>query len=35
VEKDLTITTIPGVGHFVQHEATEMVNRTIRMWLVR
>jgi pimeloyl-ACP methyl ester carboxylesterase len=35
VEKDLTITTIPGVGHFVQHEATEMVNRTIRMWLAR
>jgi epoxide hydrolase 4 len=35
VEKDLTITTIPGVGHFVQHEATDMVNRTIRAWLAR
>lgn len=35
VGQDLTITTIPGAGHFVQHDATAMVNRTIRMWLSR
>ncbi|MBK8245928.1 MAG: alpha/beta hydrolase [Gemmatimonadetes bacterium] len=35
VGQDLTITTIPGAGHFVQHDATAMVNRTIRMWLAR
>ncbi len=35
VEKDLTLVTIPGAGHFVQQDASEMVTRTIKMWLAR
>jgi pimeloyl-ACP methyl ester carboxylesterase len=35
VEKDLTIVTIPGAGHFVQHDAADLVTRTIRSWLSR
>ena len=35
VEKDLTIVTIPGASHFVQQDASEMVSKTIRMWLAR
>lgn len=34
-DKDLTIVTIPGAGHFVQQDASEMVSRTMRMWLGR
>jgi len=33
VEKELTLVTIPGAGHFVHHDKTELVNRTIEMWL--
>ncbi len=35
VEKDLTIVTVPGAGHFVQHDAADLVTRTIRSWLER
>ncbi|MFN0121544.1 MAG: alpha/beta fold hydrolase [Blastocatellia bacterium] len=35
LEKDLTLVTVPGSGHFVQHDASEMVTRSIRMWLGR
>ncbi len=35
VEKDLTITTIPGAGHFVQADAPELVTKTMRAWLLR
>lgn len=35
VEKDLTIVTIPGAGHFVQQDAADLVSRTIKMWLAR
>ena len=35
LEKDLTLVTIPGAGHFVQQDATDLVNRTLRMWLAR
>jgi pimeloyl-ACP methyl ester carboxylesterase len=35
LEKDLTLVTIPGAGHFVQQDASDMVTRTIRMWLAR
>ncbi|MCI0338505.1 MAG: alpha/beta hydrolase [Acidobacteria bacterium] len=35
LEKDLTLVTIPGAGHFVQQDAAEMVNRTMKMWLNR
>ena len=35
LEKDLTLVTIPGAGHFVQQDATDLVNRTLKMWLAR
>ncbi len=35
LEKDLTLVTIPGADHFVQQAASEMVTRSIRMWLGR
>jgi len=35
VEKDLTITTIPGSGHFVQADAADLVTKTMRAWLLR
>jgi len=35
VEKDLTLVTIPGAGHFVQQDASELVSRSIKMWLKR
>ena len=35
VANDLTLVTIPGAGHFVHHDKTELVNRTIKMWLNR
>jgi len=35
LEKDLTLVTIPGAGHFVQQDASDLVTRTIRMWLGR
>ena len=34
VEKDLTIVTIPGAGHFVQQDAAELVSTTIKSWLL-
>jgi len=35
LEKDLTLVTIPGAGHFVQQDAAEMVTRSMVMWLKR
>lgn len=35
LEKDLTLVTIPGAGHFVQQDASDLVTRSIRMWLAR
>ena len=35
LEKDLTLVTIPGAGHFVHQDATDLVNRTMIMWLGR
>lgn len=35
VDKDLTIVTVPEAGHFVQADAPDFVNRTIKMWLAR
>jgi len=35
VEKDLTLVTIPGAGHFVQQDAADLVTRTIVAWLNR
>ena len=31
--KDSTVMMVPDAGHFVQHDAADLVNRTIRMWL--
>lgn len=33
VEKDLTLVTVPGAGHFVQQDAAEFVTATLRGWL--
>ncbi|MDH3273761.1 MAG: alpha/beta hydrolase [Gammaproteobacteria bacterium] len=33
VDKDLTLVTVPGAGHFVQQDAAELVTNTMRMWL--
>jgi pimeloyl-ACP methyl ester carboxylesterase len=33
VEKDLTIVTVPGAGHFVQQDAAELVTSTMQSWL--
>ena len=35
LDKDLTLVTIPGAGHFVQQDASDMVTRSIKMWLSR
>jgi pimeloyl-ACP methyl ester carboxylesterase len=33
VEKDLTLVTVPGAGHFIQQDASELVTSTMRWWL--
>jgi epoxide hydrolase 4 len=33
LEKDLTLVTVPGAGHFVQQDAAELVANTMRWWL--
>jgi pimeloyl-ACP methyl ester carboxylesterase len=33
VEKDLTIVTVPGAGHFVQQDAAAFVSSTMKSWL--
>jgi epoxide hydrolase 4 len=33
--KDLTLVTIPGSGHFVQQDASDLVSRTMKAWLNR
>jgi pimeloyl-ACP methyl ester carboxylesterase len=35
VEKDLTLVTVPGAGHFVQHDAADLVQRSMAGWLER
>lgn len=35
LEQDLTLVTVPGAGHFVQHDASDFVTRSMRMWLHR
>ncbi|MEZ6144658.1 MAG: alpha/beta hydrolase [Planctomycetaceae bacterium] len=35
VEKDLTLVTVPGAGHFVQQDAAEFVTRTMVNWLTQ
>ena len=33
IDKDMTLVTVPGAGHFVQQDAAELVTTTIRSWL--
>jgi pimeloyl-ACP methyl ester carboxylesterase len=33
LEKDLTLITIPGSGHFVQQDASEQVTKAMVLWL--
>jgi pimeloyl-ACP methyl ester carboxylesterase len=33
--KDLTLVTIPGAGHFVQQDASDLVIRSMKAWLAR
>ncbi len=35
LEKDLTLVTVPGAGHFVQQDASELVTKTMKWWLSR
>lgn len=35
LEKDLTLVTIPKAGHFVQQDAVDLVNRSMKSWLAR
>jgi epoxide hydrolase 4 len=35
IGKDLTLVTIPDAGHFVQQDASDLVSRTMRAWLLR
>jgi pimeloyl-ACP methyl ester carboxylesterase len=35
LENDWTLLTIPQAGHFVQHDAADLVTRTIMNWLAR
>ncbi len=35
LESDLTLVTIPKSGHFVQQDASDLVTRSIKMWLKR
>jgi pimeloyl-ACP methyl ester carboxylesterase len=30
---NLTVKIVPGVGHFIQHEAPDYLNQTIASWL--
>ena len=33
LEADMTLVTVPGAGHFVQHDAPEFVTRQMETWL--
>ena len=35
LERDLTLVTVPGAGHFVQQDAAELVSATMRSWLLQ
>ncbi len=35
MEQDLTLVTVPNAGHFVQADASELVTKSIRAWLLR
>jgi pimeloyl-ACP methyl ester carboxylesterase len=33
IDKDLTLITIPDAGHFVQHDAADIVTKKMVSWL--
>ena len=33
IDNTLTLVTVPGVGHFVQNDAPELVSSTMSSWL--
>ena len=35
LEQDLTLVTIPKASHFVQQDASDLVSRSMKMWLKR
>ena len=35
LERDFTLVTVPGAGHFVQQDAAELVTSTMYWWLSR
>jgi pimeloyl-ACP methyl ester carboxylesterase len=35
IEKDWTLVTVPGAGHWVHHDAHALVSQTMRDWLLR
>jgi pimeloyl-ACP methyl ester carboxylesterase len=35
LEKDFTLVTLPQAGHFVQQDASEMLSKSMKMWLLR
>lgn len=35
LDKDLTLVTVPEAGHWVQHDAADLVSKTMRFWLAR
>jgi len=35
LEKDYTLVTVPGAGHFVQQDASDLVSATLKSWLLQ
>jgi pimeloyl-ACP methyl ester carboxylesterase len=35
IDNDLTLVSIPGAGHFIHHDESELVTNTIKCWLNR
>jgi pimeloyl-ACP methyl ester carboxylesterase len=35
LDRDFTLVTIPGAGHFVQQDAADLVSNTLLDWLAR
>ncbi len=35
LERDLTLVTVPKAGHWVHHDAPDLVHRAVRSWLAR
>ena len=35
LDRDLTLVTVPGAGHFVQQDAPDIITKTMQWWLKR